>query len=140
MATEQSFIDYVLDQAGLADRLTYRKMFGEFGFYLDGKFIAMACDNSFFTKPTEATSSLAPTLPQRPPYKGAKPHPVADELLDDPQTLKRLLEHTATFLPVPVPLGRHHITAAAPLPAAKRAPSQSRRTHPQGCIVQWACR
>jgi TfoX/Sxy family transcriptional regulator of competence genes len=24
------------------------KMFGEYGFHLDGKFIALACDNSFF--------------------------------------------------------------------------------------------
>ena len=37
MATEQSFIEYVLDQADLGDRLRGRKMFGEYGFHLDGR-------------------------------------------------------------------------------------------------------
>jgi len=103
MSTEQSFIDYVVDQANLGDRLTCRKMFGEYGFHLDGKFVALACDNSFFIKPTQAITDNGLDLPSRPPYPGAKPYPVADELLDDPECLGRVLVDTANLLPEPKP-------------------------------------
>jgi len=101
MATEPSFVEYVIDQAGLGDRLRYRKMFGEYGFHLDGKFVAMACDNSFFLKATPALAKHGLDLPARPPYPGAKPYPVADELLDQPQKLRRVLQDTAAQLPAP---------------------------------------
>lgn len=103
MATDPGFIAHVLDQAGLGDRFTARKMFGEYGFHLDGKFVALACDDSFFVKATPAIERHAPDLPMRPPYPGAKPYPVADELLDDPEALNRLLVDTANELPPPKP-------------------------------------
>ncbi len=101
MATEQSFVEYILDQARLKERLTSRKMFGEYGFHLDSKFVALACDNSFFVKATTAIEAHGLDLPMRPPYPGAKPYPVADELLDDPELLNRLLVDTAALLPEP---------------------------------------
>ena len=101
MATEQGFIEYVAEQADLGARLTYRKMFGEYALYLDGKVVAFACDNSLFIKPTQAVQNGYPALPLRAPYPGGKPHPVIDELLDDPDRLKRLIVDTATLLPEP---------------------------------------
>ena len=103
MATNPSFAEYVLDQAGLPGRLTARKMFGEYGFHLDGKFVAMACDDSFFVKATQAIDDHGLELPSRPPYPGAKPYPVADELLDDSDLLRQLLLDTAALLPEPKP-------------------------------------
>jgi len=103
MGTDQSFVENIADQAGLGDRLTYRKMFGEYGFHLDGKFVAMACDNSFFIKATKAIADHGLNLPERPPYPGTKPYPVADELLDDPELLTRVLLDTAALLPEPKP-------------------------------------
>ena len=103
MATDQDFIDYVAEQAGLGERLTRRKMFGEYAFYVDGKVVAFACDNSLFVKPSAAATALAPDLPQRPPYPGAKDYPVADELLDDADALRRLLLETAALMPEPRP-------------------------------------
>jgi TfoX/Sxy family transcriptional regulator of competence genes len=76
-------------------------MFGEYGVYLDGKVIAFVCDNSLFVKATQATNPITRLLPQRPPYPGAKPYPVADELLDDSDALKSLLVMTAQDLPAP---------------------------------------
>lgn len=52
MTTDNRFLEHVTDQAGLGDRFLSRKMFGEYGFHLDGKFIALACNNSFFLKET----------------------------------------------------------------------------------------
>jgi len=103
MATGRDFVDYVAEQAGLGARLTWKKMFGEYALYLDEKVVAFACDNSLFVKPSPAVARLAPDLPQRPPYPGAKDYPVADELLDDAQALRRVLVETAALMPAPKP-------------------------------------
>jgi len=103
MATDRDFIAYVTEQVALGDRLTHKKMFGEYALYVDGKVVAFACDNSVFVKPSAAAATLAPELPQRPPYPGAKDYPVADELLDDSDALRRLFVETAVLMPVPKP-------------------------------------
>ncbi|TKS53646.1 TfoX domain-containing protein [Luteimonas yindakuii] len=113
MTTDQDFIAYVTEQVGLGSRLTSRRMFGEYALYLDGKVVAFACDNSLFVKPSAAATALAPGLPQRPPYPGAKDYPVADELLDDTDALRQLITETAALMP-----------------AAK--PAKPRRTKPAG--------
>ena len=67
MATDSDFIGYIHEQAGLEERLTHKRMFGEYGIYLDGKVVAFACDNSLFLKPTDAARVLLPTVtPGRP--------------------------------------------------------------------------
>jgi TfoX/Sxy family transcriptional regulator of competence genes len=103
MATDSDFVDYVSEQVALGDRLTHKKMFGEYALYVDGKVVAFACDNSLFVKPSAAATTFAPKLPQRPPYPGAKDYPVADELLDDSEAIRRLLLETAALMPVPKP-------------------------------------
>jgi TfoX/Sxy family transcriptional regulator of competence genes len=103
MATDESFINHVMTRAGLGSRFTCRKMFGEYGFHLDGKFVALASDNRFFIKHTAAISENGLELPTRSPYPGAKPYPLADELLGKPAILKRLLLDTAASLPEPKP-------------------------------------
>ena len=101
MATQRDFVDYVAEQLALGARLTQRKMFGEYALYIDDKVVAFACDNSLFVKPSAAATRLAPHLPQRPPYPGAKDYPVADELLDDGERLRDLLLETAVLMPAP---------------------------------------
>lgn len=101
MSTDQSFVDYVVEQADLGNALTYRKMFGEYALYHAGKVVAFACDNSLFVKPSSASQALAPDLPQGPPYPGAKDYPVADELLDDSDALRKLMLATSAALPLP---------------------------------------
>ena len=103
MATEKSFVEHVTDTADLGSRLTSRKMFGEYGFHLDGKFVAMACDNSLFIKHTPAIAANGLDLPARSPYPGAKLYPVGDELLDTPEILTKVLLDTADSLPEPKP-------------------------------------
>ncbi len=103
MATDRAFMLYVAEQIDLGSRLTYRKMFGEYALYLDEKVVAFVCDNSLFIKPSPAAATLAPDLPQAPPYPGAKDYPVADELLDDADELRRLVIETARLVPVPAP-------------------------------------
>jgi TfoX/Sxy family transcriptional regulator of competence genes len=103
MATSAEFVKYVAEQVGLGSRLTYKKLFGEYALYVDGKVTAFVCDNSLFIKPSRAVEALAPTLPKRPPYPVAKDYPVADELLDDTELLRRLITETAALMPAPKP-------------------------------------
>src|SRR4051812_32659084 len=100
MATDKDFVEYVAEQAQLGSALSFKRMFGEYGVYMDGKVIAFVCDNSLFVKPTKATDRITQALPQRKPYPQAKPYPVADELLDDSDALKSLLVQTAQDLPI----------------------------------------
>jgi TfoX/Sxy family transcriptional regulator of competence genes len=108
MATDVSFVEYVTEQAGLGDRLGCKRMFGEYGLYIDGKIVAFVCDNSLFVKAAGATDALTANLPRRPPYPGAKPYPVADELLDDAEQLQALLVATAAAMPEPKPRKKTH--------------------------------
>ena len=103
MATDPSFIDHVCEQAGLAPRLTWRKMFGEYALHLQGRVVAFVCDNQVFIKPTAAGARLAPGAMPLPPYPGGKPHlRLADEL-DDRDLVRRILIATASELPLPKP-------------------------------------
>ena len=127
MATDNDFVEHVAEQAGLGPELTFKKMFGEYGVYLGGKVIAFACENSLFLKATDATAALTAALPRRPPYPGAKPYPVADELLDDPDALKALLQATASALPLPKPRKpKQSAAGSATLPPPARPTSSTR--------------
>lgn len=115
MATDATFIEHVCDAAQLRG-LTFRKMFGEYALYLDGKVVALACDNSLFLKATAGNRAILNAEPAGVPFPGCKPHHCIDEALDDTPLLQRLLRETADELPAP--------KAKAPKPAKKsRAPS-----------------
>lgn len=103
MATNIDFVEYVQGQAALGARLTYKKMFGEYALYLDGKVVAFACDDSLFLKPTEAGKATLPSVTLGKPYPEAKDYYVLDEFLDDAELLQRALQATADVLPAPKP-------------------------------------
>ncbi len=103
MATDPDFVEYVHEQAGFGARLTHKRMFGEYGLYLDDKVVAFACDNSLFLKPTEAGRALLPAVTPGKPYPEAKDYYVLDEFLDDAELLQRVLQATAEALPPPKP-------------------------------------
>ena len=109
MTTNLAFVDYVIEQSQLQDRITSKRMFGEYCLYVDGKVVAFACDNSLFVKATDATAAMTASLPRRPPYPEAKPYPVADELLDDSDQLHALLLATADALPEPKTKGSKRV-------------------------------
>jgi TfoX/Sxy family transcriptional regulator of competence genes len=101
MATEASFAEYVCDQLSDAGGISARKMFGEYGIYRHGKIVALACDNQLFVKPTPAGEAVLGKPTWGPPYPGAKPFFNVSDLLDDTETLVRLIEATDAALPAP---------------------------------------
>ena len=54
MSSELSVVEVVVDQFDKDCAVTYKKMFGEFGLYSDGKIFALICDNRLFVKQTDA--------------------------------------------------------------------------------------
>ena len=101
MATDRDFIAYVTEQVALGDRLTHKKMFGEYALYVDGKVVAFACDNSLLLKPTPEGKALLPRVTPGKPHPDAKDYYVLDEFLDDTELLQRILQTTADVLPAP---------------------------------------
>ena len=101
MATDLTFVEYVCEQAGLAGALSFKKMFGEYALYLDGKVVALICDNQVFLKPTAEGRALLSVITEAVPYPGAKPQLRLGDELDDRELLKRLFITTAMALPMP---------------------------------------
>ncbi len=72
MATDRHFADHVLEQLEGAGEVTAKKMFGEYGIFLNRKMIAILADNQMFVKPTEAGRKYIGEPEEAPPYTGAK--------------------------------------------------------------------
>ena len=100
MASRLEFVQYVADQLSGAGIITYKKMFGEYGMYCDGKIFALICEDQFFVKITEAGKRLAPDLETAAPYEGAKPYFLIEDI-DDREFLTEFVRETCKELPVP---------------------------------------
>lgn len=103
MASDQDFMEFVADQMEAAGHITFRKMFGEYAVYCDGKVVALVCDNQLFVKPTEAGKSYIGTVCEAPPYPGAKMYFLIEDQYEDAQWLSGLIQITARELPMPKP-------------------------------------
>ena len=105
MASDTKTIEYLLDQlrSGGAD-VAAKKMFGEYGLYLEGKMVALVCDDQLFMKPVPGTTAMLAGAEMATPYPGAKPHPTVDgDRWEDADWLADLFRITASELPAPKP-------------------------------------
>lgn len=100
MSSNLEFVDYVVEQIREAGEITYRKMFGEYGVYCDGKIFALICDNQLFIKITKAGEGKG--FEEAPPYEGAKPYYLIEEL-EEREQLTEFVIATCKELPVPKP-------------------------------------
>lgn len=82
MASNPEFVQYIADQLAPAGQVTYYKMFGDYGVYLDGKMFALVCDDQLFIKITKEGAALAPQLPKALPYDGAKDYFLYEDVDD----------------------------------------------------------
>lgn len=102
MASSIDYVLYVCEQLSIAGNISYRKMFGEYAIYCDGKVLGLICDNQVYIKPTSAADELLPHAERLPPYNGAKPHIVLEDL-DDREFLATFILATCAELPMPKP-------------------------------------
>ena len=103
MASDQAYVDFVVDQIENAGEITARKMFGEYGVFSNGKIFALICDNKLFVKPTEAGRDFIEDLAEAPPYPGAKLSFLIEDKVEDREWLSHLVRITLQELPAPKP-------------------------------------
>lgn len=99
MASNIEFVEYVCEQISSAGRITYRKMFGDYGIYCNQKIIGLICDNQFFLKITKGGRDLLREVTEAPAYEGAKPSFLI-ESLDDRDYLTEVVSATYEELPM----------------------------------------
>jgi TfoX/Sxy family transcriptional regulator of competence genes len=103
MASDQEFVDYLVEQISDAGMITRRKMFGEYAIYCDGKVVALVCDNRLFIKPTEDGRVYIGNVVEAAPYPGAKPSFLIEDAFEDAEWISELVKITAHQLPPPKP-------------------------------------
>ncbi|GAA4319240.1 TfoX/Sxy family protein [Flaviaesturariibacter amylovorans] len=101
MATDQTFVDFILSQLKLVGDVSAKKMFGEYGVYANGKLFGLVCDNKLFIKPTSAGRAFIGEVVEAPPYEGAKPSFLIEDRIEDRQWLSELVRLTVEELPEP---------------------------------------
>jgi len=106
MASDLDFVEYVVDQMEGAGPVSYKKMFGEYAIYSQGKVVALICDNQLFVKPTEAGRAFIGDVVEAPPYPGARPSFLIGDRMEDGDWLGRLIRLTEEELPLPKPKKR----------------------------------
>lgn len=101
MASDQEFVNFVVDQISGIGSIYARKMFGEYGVFCDGKIFGLICDNKLFIKPTESGRKFIGQVKEAPAYPGAKMSFLIEDQLEDREWLTELVKITVKELPEP---------------------------------------
>jgi TfoX/Sxy family transcriptional regulator of competence genes len=99
MATDKGFVEFIVDQIDNVGQITYRKMFGEYALYCEGKVVALVCDNRLFVKPTVGGRDFIGDVVEAPAYTGAKPSFLIDDKIEDREWISSLIRITYKELP-----------------------------------------
>jgi TfoX/Sxy family transcriptional regulator of competence genes len=103
MASSNDFIEFIVEQIDNAGVITYRKMFGEYALYAEGKTVAFVCNDQLFVKPTEKGKLFIGDCLESPPFPGAKMWFLIEEKIENRAWLSELIRITTEELPVPTP-------------------------------------
>jgi TfoX/Sxy family transcriptional regulator of competence genes len=101
MASDQNFVNFVVEQIKNAGEITAKKMFGEYGIYADGKLFGLICDNKLFIKPTISGREFIGNVVEASPYEGAKPSFVIEDKIEDSEWISALVRVSLNELPTP---------------------------------------
>jgi TfoX/Sxy family transcriptional regulator of competence genes len=103
MSSNQGTVDFLIDQMTGAGDVSFKKMFGEYGIYCEGKMVASVCDDKLFVKPTLRGRAYIGDVVEASPYPGAKPaFLITGGKLKDNGWLSELIRITTEELPIPV--------------------------------------
>lgn len=100
MACSLEFVQYVVDQLSGSGVIQYKKLFGEYGLWRDGKFFGTIEDDVFYVKITEVGTRLLPDAVPVAPH-GGEPGMYEVEELEDRDFLEQLVRETCELLPAP---------------------------------------
>jgi len=104
MSTDQSIVDYIVEQSAWAGDVYARKMFGEYAMYCDDRVVGLITDNTLYIKITEQGKEfVGHNYQEGNAYNGAKTSMlISDELISDRDWLAELVQITAANLPLPI--------------------------------------
>ncbi len=91
MASDKSYLDYILEGLSELEEITYRKMMGEYIIYYKGRIISYIADNRMLIKPCRSALALLKDARMERPYAGAK-EMILIEDTDNRDLLKKLFE------------------------------------------------
>ena len=100
MASNKSYLDFILEQLSELDDVIYRAMMGEYIIYYGDKVIGGIYDDRFLVKPTKSAVTMMPTAVLEVPYEGAKEMILVDDV-ENKDFLRELLEAMYEELPTP---------------------------------------
>ncbi len=100
MSTQKETVEFILKKLGNSKKFSARAMFGEYALYVDGKVVALVCDDQLYVKILPASQELEAVCEKDEPYPGAKPHYFVEEhQLSKLESLPRILLDIAKSLP-----------------------------------------
>lgn len=100
MASSKEYLHYILEQLSGLEEITYRTMMGEFILYYRGRIVGGIYDDRLLVKPVKAALSAMPSAVYEPPYDGAKPMLLVEEV-DSKEFLTGLFTAMYSELPAP---------------------------------------
>lgn len=103
MSSRKETVAALLDGLAGAGPLTARAMFGEYAVCLDGRVVALICDDTLWIKPTPGARTALPDARLGPPFPRATEYLCAEGALDDPDPVIAALRAAAAELPLPKP-------------------------------------
>jgi TfoX/Sxy family transcriptional regulator of competence genes len=99
MASDLSFVEYVVDQIKTSGNIRFKKMFGEYLIYLNDKPVVLVCDNTAFVKELGCIKHFLENTEKGCPYEGAKEHYIID--VDDSELLTSVVNELEKVVPIP---------------------------------------
>lgn len=99
MATSKGYIEFVCEQLQGINGVTYKKMFGEYMVYVQGKPLLLVCDNTVMIKKLPELAPLMQGAPEDFPYEGAKLHYVLD--IENRELTRKAVEVLSQCIPLP---------------------------------------
>ena len=99
MATRKEYIEYVCEQIADVGEVQYKKMFGEYMIYVNGKPVIIVCDDVAYVKEKEEIADLMNMADTGFPYQGAKEHYVLD--VDDSNLARKVVMELEKITPLP---------------------------------------
>lgn len=100
MASNQEYLDFIIEQLHILDDVSYRKMMGEYILYYRGKIFGGIYDNRFLVKITNSSRQLMSDAIEELPYDGTKPMLLVEDI-DNKEFLYELITNMYEELPTP---------------------------------------
>ncbi len=100
MASDRSYLEFILEQLSLLSEISVRPMMGEYILYYRGRIFGGIYDNRFLVKITPAARAMMPEAGAALPYEGAKEMLLVDDV-ENREFLAALVNAMFEELPAP---------------------------------------